>query len=114
MFHPLNNGENLLGKWTINYIAPDNSRYLGELDVTDQNLYFDGKFDMSFSGIVKEALFVQTGSAGYLCIPKNMIAKVHLKKSFLKKQVILTLNNGQIHTFDYGAMSIDKLAEAIG
>ena len=63
MFYQLQEGEKLMGSWTINYIAPGGGRYLGQLDVTDKNLYFDGKFDMSFSGIVQEALFVKTGSA---------------------------------------------------
>ena len=113
MFYQLQEGEKLMGSWTINYIAPGGGRYLGQLDVTDKNLYFDGKFDMSFSGIVQEALFVKTGSAGYLCIPKNMIKKLDVKKSLLKKQVILTLTDDQVHTFDYGAMSVDKLAAQI-
>jgi hypothetical protein len=75
MFHPLSNGEQAMGSWTINYIAPNGGRYLGKLDVTDQNLYFDGQFDMSFAGVVKEALFVNTGSAGYLCIRKTCLPR---------------------------------------
>jgi len=113
MFYQMQDGEKKLGSWTINYIAPDGGRYLGQLDVTDKALYFDGKFDMSLKGIVEETLFVKTGASGYLYIPKNLIKNIDLKKTFLNKRVMITLENGQVHTFDYGAMSIDKLAKQI-
>lgn len=113
MLYTLQEGEKKLGSWTINYIAPGGGRYLGQLDVTDRNLYYDGKFDMSFSGVVQEALFVKKGSEGYLCIPKSLIKTVDVKKSMLKKQVLVTLEDGQVHTFDYGAMSVDKLFASI-
>ena len=113
MFYQLQEGEKLIGTWMINYIPPNGGRYLGQLDVTDTNLYFDGKFDMSFSGMIQEALFVKKGSAGYLSIPRKVIHKVEAKRSFLKKKVMLTLTSGQVHTFDYGALNIDKLVEAL-
>ena len=46
-------------------------------------------------------------------IPKDMITNVEVKKSFFKKKVMLTLDTGEVHTFDYGMLPIDKVAAAI-
>jgi len=105
--------ETKIDTWTVIYSSPDGGKYNGKLMVTNKRLLYDAKFDVSAKGMLEEALFVKFGSEGYLVIPKDRIAKVETKKSFIKKQVIITLDNGQVHIFDYGMLNIDKLAEAI-
>jgi hypothetical protein len=105
--------ENKIDTWTVIYISPDGGKYNGKLTVTNSRLLYDAKFDVSSKGLLGEALFIKVGSEDNLVIPKDRIAKVETKKSFIKKQVILTLDNGQLHIFDYGMLNIDKLAEAI-
>jgi hypothetical protein len=109
----LDPSETKIESWTVIYIAPDGGRYNGKLTVTNKRLLYDAKFDVSPKGLVEEALFIKFGSEGYLTIPKERITNVETKKSFIKKQVIITLDNGQVHIFDYGMLNIDKLAEAI-
>jgi hypothetical protein len=58
-------------------------------------------------------MYVKDGSYGHLIIPKNRILKIETDKTFFHKKVILTLDNGQIHTFNNGIPSIDKVVEAI-
>jgi len=105
--------EKKIDAWTVIYISPNGGKYNGKLLVTNKRLLYDAKFDVSMKGMLEEALYYKFGNEGYLVIPKGRIAKIETKKSFLKKQIILTLDNGQVHIFDYGMLNIDKLAEAI-
>ena len=109
----LNPGETEIDTWTILYVPPKGGKYNGKLTVTNKRLLYDAKFDATFGGMIEEALFVKLGSEGYVIIPKDRIKNMEVKKSFLSKKVILTLDNGEIHTFDYGALNVDKVAEAI-
>ena len=108
----LEQGEAELGSWTLNYIPPSGGRYTGKLIVSDRRVLFDAKFDTSLTGTLKE-LFIMSGSHEYLSIPKESIRSVEVKSSMLKKKVIVTLHDGTDHTFDYGMLSVDKVAAAI-
>ena len=105
-------GENELGNWTLNYVPPDGGRYLGKLVVTSARLLFDAQFDTSLTGALKELMIV-SGSHGYISIPKSAIQSVAVKSGFFKKKVTISLANGQEHVFDYGMMSVKKIAAAI-
>ncbi len=106
-------GESEIGNWTVLYVPPKGGKYNGKLLVTNKRLLYDAKFDVSAKGLIEEALLVKFGSEGYVIIPKDRIKNVEVKKSFFSKKVLLTLDNGDIHTFDYGALNIDPVAEAI-
>jgi len=101
-----------LGTWTLNYLPQGGGRYTGPLTVTDLRLLFKATFDTSAVGALKE-LIIYKDTHGYLVIPKNRIKSVAKKSGLLKKQVLVTLDNGDVHTFDYGMLSIEKLAAAI-
>jgi hypothetical protein len=105
-------GEQELGDWTLNYLPPSGGRYTGKLTVTDRRLLFDAKFDTSLTGTLRE-LVVVGGSYGYLSIPKDRIRSIDVKSSMLKKKVEVTLDDDGVHTFDYGMLSVAKVAEAI-
>ncbi len=100
------------GTWTLNYIPPNGGRYLGKLTVTNQRILFDATFDVSAQGVLGE-LFITSGSHGFLSIPKDQIQNVAVKSGFFKKKVTVTLGDGQAHVFDYGMLSVKKIAAAI-
>ena len=52
-------------------------------------------------------------TTGNLQIDKSDITNVDVQKSFFSKKAILTLSDGSTHTFDYGALNIDKCVAAI-
>jgi hypothetical protein len=106
-------GESELGSWTLFYLPPNGGKYNGKLVVTTARLLYDAKFDASFTGMVSEALFIKWGSEGFLEIAKSAIANVDVEKKLMSKKCIVTLTDGSRHTFDYGALSIDKLAAAV-
>jgi hypothetical protein len=106
-------GERVIDTWTLFYLPPNGGKYNGKLTVTSQRLLYDAKFDASFTGMVAEALTYKWGSEGYLEIAKEDIQSVEVQKKLFSKKAILTLSDGSVHTFDYGAMNIDKCAEAI-
>ena len=106
-------GERVIDTWTLFYLPPNGGKYNGKLTVTNQRLLYDAKFDASFTGMVAEALTYKWGSEGYLEIAKDDIQGVEVQKKLFSKKAILTLSDGSVHTFDYGAMNIDKCAEAI-
>jgi hypothetical protein len=105
--------ETNLGTWTLFYLPPSGGKYNGKLTVTSKRLLYDAMFDASFKGVVSEALFIKWGSEGYLEIDKKAIQGVEVQKKLLSKKCILTLADGSKHTFDYGALSIDKTVAAI-
>jgi hypothetical protein len=106
-------GESKLNTWTILYQPAGGSTYNGKLTVTNQRLLYDAKFDLSARGILSEMIYVKWGSEGYLEIDKTLISNVEVKKSLFAKKVIITLNDGSAHVFNYGMLNVDKVAEAI-
>jgi hypothetical protein len=105
--------ETKIDTWTILYIPPNGGKYNGKLTITNKRLLYDAKFDVSAKGLLSEALFIKWGSEGYLEIDKSAITDVQIEKSFLAKKAIITLKDGSKHTFNYGALNVDKVAEAI-
>lgn len=105
--------EQKIDTWTLLYYPPKGGKFNGKLLVTNKRLCYDAQFDVSASGMVSEMLFVKWGSEGYLEIPKQRIANVAIDKSFFAKKVLITLDDGTVHTFSYGVMNIDKVAAAI-
>ena len=105
--------ESIIDTWTILYIPPGGGKYNGKLSVTNKRLLYDAKYDVSAKGLLAEAMFMKWGSEGYLTIEKADITDVQTEKSFLSKKVIVTLKDGSKHIFNYGALNVDKVAEAI-
>jgi len=105
--------EKEIDTWTILYIPPGGGRYNGKLTITSKRLLYDARFDVSAKGLLSEALFMKLGFEGYLEINKKDIKEVKTDKSLLNKKAILTLTDGSKHTFNYGALNIDKVIAAI-
>ena len=111
---PLQPNETKIDTWTVLYQPPSGGKYNGKLMITNQRLLYDAQFDMSAQGMISEALLVKWGSeAPVLIIPKSRITKVDVQKSFFAKKVLVHLDDGRIHTFNYGMMNIDPVAAAI-
>ncbi len=110
---PLEANETKIDTWTVLYVPPKGGKYNGVLLVTNQRLLYDAKFDVSAKGLIEEALFVKWGSEALVVIPKARIKNVEVKKSLFSKKVLLTLDNSEVHTFDYGMLNIDPVAAAI-
>ncbi len=106
-------GESRIDTWSILYTPPGGGKFNGKLTVTNKRLIYDAKYDVSARGLISEAMFIKWGSEGYLEIHKRDILNIEVKKEFLAKKAILTLADGTIHTFNYGVLNIDKVAEAI-
>ncbi len=106
-------GETKIDTWTLLYLPPNGGKYNGKLTITNQRLLYDAMFDVSFKGMVAEAVFVKWGSEGYLEIDKKDIAGLEVAKKLFSKSCTLTLSDGSKHKFDYGAMNIDKVVAAI-
>lgn len=105
--------ETVIDTWTILYTPPGGGKYNGKLTITSKRLLYDAKYDVSAKGLLSEALFIKWGSEGYLEINKSDIKDVQAEKSFLAKKAIVTLNDDSKHTFNYGALNIDKVITAI-
>ena len=105
--------ETMIDTWTLLYIPPGGGKYNGKLTITNKRLLYDAKYDVSAKGLLSEAMFIKWGSEGYLEINKADITAIQVEKSFLSKKAILTLQDGSKHTFNYGALNIDKVVAAI-
>jgi len=100
--------EAVIDTWTLFYVPPQGGKYNGKLTVTNKRLLYDAKFDASLIGVLGHR-----AAEGGLQISKDEIRDVEVKKSLFSKKAIVTLVDGSQHVFDYGAMNIDKCAEAI-
>jgi hypothetical protein len=109
----LQQDEVYLDTWSLFYLPPGGGKYNGKLTITNQRLLYDAMFDASFKGMVAGAVTTRWGSEGYLEIDKKHIQSVDVQKKLLSKKCILTLTDGSKHTFDYGALNIDKAVAAI-
>ncbi len=105
--------EKIIDTWTLLYIPPGGGKYNGKCTITNKRILYDALLDYSAAGIASSFFFIESGSKGYLVIPKSSITNTEVKKSFFNKSVALTLDDGQVHTFSYGAMNIDKVVAAI-
>jgi GRAM domain len=105
--------ETKIDTWAILYIPPNGGKYNGKLTITNKRLLYDAKFDVSAKGLLSEALFIKWDSEGYLEINKADIKDVQVEKNFLAKKAIVTLTDNSKHTFNYGALNVDRVAEAI-
>lgn len=115
--------------WTINYEPEEGGRFTGKLTVDDENLKFVSLYDSSNAVIVKSiagvvgSLVATGGNLAYVSnndteltvtLPKCEIKRTEVKNSFWAKRLIVTMNNDQRFVFNYGMLSVAKLAEAIG
>lgn len=106
-------GEQKIDTWTILYEPPKGGKFNGKLLVSNKRLLYDARFDYSTKGLLEEFAFIKWGSEGFLEISKGDIIAVETQKSLLAKKCIITLKDSSRHTFNYGALNIDKCAAAI-
>lgn len=115
--------------WTINYEPEEGGRVTGKLTVDDENVSFVALYDSSNATILKSiagavgSFAASGGHAVYLSdndselefrLPKSEIASTATVKKMLAKRVIVTMIGGHKFTFNYGMLSVDDLAAAIG
>jgi len=106
--------ETILHEQILFYIPEGGGKLNGKLTITNVRLHYEAKYDASLVGTLKSTLFFTWGGdAGFLDIPKSEIAGVTVEKKLLSKKCIVTLSDGSKHTFDSGALGIDKAAETI-
>jgi len=114
--------------WTINYEPEDGGRVTGKLTVDEESVRFVALYDSSNATILKSIAgavgsYAATGGHGVylrnsdtemeLLLPKSEIASTATAKKLFAKRVIVTMSNGQKFVFNYGMLSVDKLAKAI-
>lgn len=115
--------------WTLNYEPAEGGRFTGKLTVDDEKVGFVSLYDSSNAVIVKSIaglvgsavatggnlVYVSNNDAEMtVSLPKSDIESTVVKNKFLAKRVIITMKNGQAFTFNYGMLSVAKLAVAIG
>jgi hypothetical protein len=115
--------------WTINFEPETGGRFTGKLTVDDVNLKFISLYDSSNSVALKSIAAAVGGfvaSGGHLLVrlrnddkdlelmlPKNEIEKTTVRSKMLAKRVVVTMIDGQEFVFNYGMLSVEKLAAAI-
>jgi hypothetical protein len=100
--------ERAIDTWTLFYVPPNGGKYNGKLTVTDQRLLYDAKFDASVLGTL-----ANYAADGGIAIEKSDIRDIEVQRKLFSKKAIVTLADGSRHTFDYGAMNIDKCVAAM-
>jgi hypothetical protein len=107
-------GETILHEQILFYVPETGHKLNGKLTVTNQRIMYEAKYDASLVGTLKSTMFFSWGNDyGMLTIPKPEVTNVTVEKKLLSKKAIVTLSDGSKHTFDAGALGIDKAAETI-
>ena len=107
-------GESVLHEQVLFYVDDAGHKLNGKLTVTNTRVLYEAKYDAWLVGTITSTLIFTWGADyGMLEIPKTEIANVSVEKKLLSKKAIVTLKDGSKHTFDAGALGIDKAAEAI-
>jgi len=106
-------GETKIDTWDLYYIMPSGEKFLGTLMVTTKRIFFDAKSEGSVGGFLASTSPFAPNSLGVHEISKDRIKSVTAEKSLFSKKAVVTLDNGEIHKFDRGAMSADKVIDAI-
>ena len=104
-------GEEVIDTWALNYIPPNGGKYNGNCTITNIQIVFEALIDYSATAILFKGMWLKPGSL--LHIIKEEIVNIETKKTFLSKQIQLSLANGEIHTLDRGAMGISTILDAI-
>jgi hypothetical protein len=117
-------GEAKVGKWTITYVPPTGGKFVGKLLITDRRILFapqNPKQDLSLATAIDD--FRVDGVRGYgtrnhwdgesLSISRADVRSVQKRRSGMMKQVVVTLADGKEFVFDYGVLSVDKLATTL-
>lgn len=106
-------GENPIDTWMLFYTPPGGKKFNGSLTVTDQRLVYRTLYDAGHNPASYHVSFSKEDKDIIYSINKMDISQVDAQKSLLSKKVIVTLADGTKHEFNRGAMSVDKLMEAI-
>jgi len=101
-------GETPIDTWTLFYLPPDGGKFNGKLTVTNRRLLYRATDDASLAGVLNHR-----AARGFLEIGKDEIAGIEVRKKLFSKKAMVTLADGSVHTFDYGAMNIDKCVAAM-
>ena len=107
----LNENENIIDNWALNYVPPAGGKYNGNCIITNQRILFELVMDYSATGILFKGQYFKKGQ--FISINKEEIKNIEMKKGFLGKKMMLTLENGELHIFDRGVMSIDAIENAM-
>lgn len=101
-------GETPIDTWTLFYSPPDGGKYNGKLTVTNRRLLYRATDDASLAGVLHNR-----AARGFLEIDKSEIGSIAVSKKLFSKKAVVTLADGSVHTFDYGALNIDKCVAAM-
>ena len=110
---PLQPGETKIDTWTLFYIPEHGGKYNGKLTITNRRVLYEPLLDASLKGVLTGTRVRKLGEFPYFEIDKSEIRNLDIVKKFFSKSCTLTLSDGSRHTFDYGAMNIDKVVSAI-
>lgn len=120
--YPLEDSERELGTWTTNFVLPDVARYIGDLTVTDRNLIFRLRGQVSMNMLASfllpdfisgQPLYQSIGEDQYLVYPKEKIKAIIPQKSFLKKKIVLQTSEDRELVIDNGMLSIEPIIQAL-
>jgi hypothetical protein len=106
-------GEEVIDSWMLQYTPPGGEKLDGLCTVTNQRIFCAMKGGFETAQVPGEVFSYETGKGRCVVIAKNRISQVETVRTALEKRVVITLENGQQHEFNYGALNIDRIAEAI-
>jgi len=107
----LQDGEEIINDWTLNFRPAGGGRFTGKFCVTNQRVIFDAQHDNS--SLLASLADRSFESHGTLSIDFADIKEVVTEKTFFKKSVILHVGDDEQFRFDYGMLSVDKIVATL-
>lgn len=111
--YPLQKKEKELGTWATNFIISDAGRYPGDLTITNMNIIFLGKFDISICSIIDVASFETHGTDQYMVIDREKISTITPRETMFNKRITIMTSDNNEFIIDYGLRSIDSIQKAL-
>lgn len=111
--YPLKETEKELGTWDTYFIISDAGRYPGTLTITNKNIIFLGKFDISLSSIIDIASFATHDTDQYMVIDRKKISKITPRETMFNKRITIMTSDNNEFVIDYGLRSINAIQKAL-
>jgi hypothetical protein len=102
-----------IGQWAIGYRPEHGDRFNGTLLVTTERLLYEATYDTNRNVAAIAEVCRAWGNDGLLRIERHRIIDVQVDPKVLSKRCTVIVDDGSAHVFDYGALNVDAVADAI-
>ena len=104
----LHTGEEIVDSWPLIYFAWRGCRYDGKCTITTNHICYDVKAVYGFTDVDR-----RTMRQLKIIIRKSSVHKVDVWRTFFRRRISITMQDGEKHLFSYSEISTGRIREAL-